>query len=65
MQDTITQYLYEVIYSKNNELFYEQLYSNSEDSAENSFLLKRKDLTGDNLRSIYLIKEYKNANKNN
>ena len=58
MKDTITQYLYEVIYSKNNELFYEQLYSNSEDSAENSFLLKRKDLTEDNLRSIYLVKEY-------
>ena len=57
MIDTIT-HLYEVIYSKNNELFYEQLYSNSEDSAENSFLLKKKDLTEDNLRSIYLIKEY-------
>jgi len=53
----MTQYLYEVIYSKNNELFYEQLYSNSEDNAENSFLLKRKDLTEDNLRNIYLIKE--------
>ena len=57
MIDTIT-HLYEVIYSKNNELFYEQLYSNSEDSAENSFLLKRKDLTEDYLRSIYLVKEY-------
>ena len=57
MIDTIT-HLFEVIYSKNNELFYEQLYSNSEDSAENSFLLKKKDLTEDNLRSIYLIKEY-------
>ena len=48
--------LYEVIYAKNAELFYKQLYSNSVDNAQNSFLRQRKDLTEDNLRSIYLIK---------
>ena len=56
MKDT-NRHLYEVIYSKNNELFYEQIYSNSKSGAENSFLLKRKDLTEDNLRTIYLVKE--------
>ena len=49
--------LYEVIYAKNTELFYKQLYCNSVDNAENDFLRKRKDLTEDNLRSIYLIKQ--------
>ena len=49
--------LYEVIYAKNTELFYKQLYSNSVDNAQNSFLRQRKDLTEDNLRSIYLIKK--------
>ena len=56
MKDT-NRHLYEVIYSKNNELIYEQIYSNSKAGAENSFLLKRKDLTEDNLRTIYLVKE--------